>query len=835
MKKLLTLAALCALSSSAFADDVEVKELRCAGPYTVQAPVMIDNKDVNASPFNKTSYLDGTVNFDAIDNGTIITDGVLPSDANAASISLAGFTLSNSVYTTGNISIRGVKDYRLYVDGKQISGGYVRLEPSVHKVIVKCLTEAGSSDTLSVKVDADKCAIGQIGSDSKRTYNFGDVLHQKQYSLAAISPDGRYLISSTYKMNTSGSETRKNFLWNLATGAKQQTTYTRWMPRTNKMLTVRMNDGKPGYTLVAIDPATFAETELTKNLPQSNFVMSPTEDYVIYSVYSNGPKEDRDVYEVITPDDRQDGWRSRSNLYKFDLKSGIASQLTYGYHSVHLQDISQDGRYALIMKSEYDASQMRPTDFNSLYRLDLTTMQIDTLISHDGFISSASFSPDGKYVAVTGSPECLNGIGMNVAAGQTPSNYDMQLYLMEQATPSLSAKESDNAHVHMMNGWTVYPVTINFNPNIETPQWSFSDGNLYFSAEDKDCKHLFRLNPKTKKIQQIAVPEDIFSRYSMAVKTGIMAYYGQSAANADRLYTLNLKSLKSTLVEDLCKDDLANVELGECHPYTWVNPDGDSICCMYYLPPHFDASKQYPMIVNYYGGCSPTSRTFGGRYAKQAYSALGYVVLVVNPRGATGFGQKWSAMHVNTAGKYIADDIIGATKAFTAEHSFVNAEKIGCIGASYGGFMTQYLQTVTDIFAAAVSHAGISDHTSYWGEGYWGYSYSQTSMANSYPWTRKDLFVDQSPLFNADKIHTPLLFVHGTGDTNVPVGESIQMYTALKLLNRPTAMVLVEGENHWITEYNKRIKWQNTIWAWFAKWLQDDDSWWESMYKSKEL
>ena len=149
--------------------------------------------------------------------------------------------------------------------------------------------------------------------------------------------------------------------------------------------------------------------------------------------------------------------------------------------------------------------------------------------------------------------------------------------------------------------------------------------------------------------------------------------------------------------------------------------------------------------------------------------------------------------------------------------------------------MTQYLQTKTDIFAAAISHAGISDHTSYWGEGYWGYSYSEVSMANSYPWTRKDLYVDRSPLFIADKIHTPLLFVHGDMDMNVPVGESIQMYTALKLLGRETAMVLVTGQDHHIVDYGKRIQWQNTIWAWFAKWLQDDPTWWNAIYSPKAL
>ena len=285
----------------------------------------------------------------------------------------------------------------------------------------------------------------------------------------------------------------------------------------------------------------------------------------------------------------------------------------------------------------------------------------------------------------------------------------------------------------------------------------------------------------------------------------------------------------------MSKEILDGIELGECVAWEFANSKGDKINCRYYLPPHFDADKKYPLIVDYYGGCSPTSRTFESRYPQHAYAALGYVMLVINPSGATGFGQEFSARHVNTAGQGPAEDIIEGVKQFCKEHSFINGKKIGCIGASYGGFMTQYLQTQTDIFAAAISHAGISDHTSYWGEGYWGYSYSEVSMAGSYPWSHRELYVNQSPLYNAEKINTPILFLHGDADTNVPVGESIQMYTALKLLGKETAMVLVKDQDHHIKEYNKRILWQYTIWAWFAKWLQDDPTWWESMYKPKSL
>ena len=144
--------------------------------------------------------------------------------------------------------------------------------------------------------------------------------------------------------------------------------------------------------------------------------------------------------------------------------------------------------------------------------------------------------------------------------------------------------------------------------------------------------------------------------------------------------------------------------------------------------------------------------------------------------------------------------------------------------------MTQYLLTRTDIFAAAISHAGISNVTSYWGEGYWGYSYNSVAAAKSYPWNNPKLFTEQGSLFNADKIHTPLLLLHGTVDTNVPIGESIQLFNALRILGRDVEFISVDGQNHFISDFPHRQLWQNTIMAWFAKWLQDDPQWWNSLY-----
>lgn len=444
----------------------------------------------------------------------------------------------------------------------------------------------------------------------------------------------------------------------------------------------------------------------------------------------------------------------------------------------------------------------------------MESMKADTLVYEDGFITGGKYSPDGKLIAFTGSPESLDGIGKNVPDGKIPNMTDGQIFIMDLSTKKIT------------------PVTKNFNPSVGETAWHPASGNLYFTAEDKDRISLFEYNSKSETITGIDLPEDIILNFSFARNSNDGAFIGESVSNPQALYELDYKKKRweprqiKTTGEKLMKE----VNLAEVVDWDFVNSRGDTINGRFYLPPDFDPTKKYPLIVNYYGGCSPTSRNFATRYPHHVYANNGYVVYVINPSGATGFGQEFSSRHVNTAGEGVAQDIIEGTQKFIEQHPYINKDKIGCIGASYGGFMTQYLQTVTDMFAAAISHAGISDHTSYWGNGYWGYSYSEVSMADSYPWKDKELYVNQSPLYNAEKINTPILFLHGDADTNVPPMESVQMFTALKLLGKDTALVEVADQNHHILDFEKRKKWQDTIFAWFAKYLQDDPTWWNELY-----
>lgn len=828
------LAAALMASISASAETIEVKTLKYAGPYAVAQPWMADSVNIKGEVFDLKQLLDSPLSFTLLNKGKEVTAAQLLADKQDA-LHLASFCVSNTQRTKATIAVEGLEQYRLFVDGEQVAVNGDKAEtiltPSQHTVVIKYLTRKNaSSDKKSIKLTVTAANGAPLSVDdaaAKRAYNIYDVICAPNYPSVSISPNGKFIVVRKTWVDRKGNNHSISELRNSQTNRVMATfeENVKWMPASNKLyFTQKASDSSIAgeekqdgtLQLITINPLTMEREVLAANIPDGWFQFTPDEKTLIYTLYTEGRKKDAQVYDVKEPDDRQPGWRSRSYLAKFDLASGVLQPLTFGYHNVYLNDISADSRYLLIGKSEERLTK-RPTTLNSYYRLNLNDMSVETLIEKGEFLNSAQFSPDGKSILVSASPEAFNGIGKNVEEGQTPSMIDTQLYLM-----TLSDKK-------------VRPLTRDFNPNVQSVNWSKADGNIYFTAEDKDCVHLFQLNPKSGKFTLLKTPEEYIKSFSLASSAAEMAFSGQSASNADRLYKMNTKALKSQLVDDLSARELKDVELGECKAWNFVNSRGDTLCCRYYLPPHFDAAKKYPMIVNYYGGCSPTSRMFQSRYPHHVYAAMGYVVLVVNPSGATGFGQKFSARHVDTAGEGVAEDIISSTQAFCDEHAFVTRKKIGCIGASYGGFMTQYLQTKTDLFAAAISHAGISDHTSYWGEGYWGYSYSEVSMANEYPWTNKHLFVDQSPLYNADKIHTPLLFVHGTADNNVPVGESIQLYTALKLLGRPTAMVLVDGQDHHIIDYEKRLKWQNTIFAWFAKWLQDDASWWTEMYGDEKM
>lgn len=780
-----------------FAEEVIVKQFRYAGPYEVKKPFLNDSLDVNSKKFTEKELLKTAIPFNNIRlsaqtlDANVNGEQTLPASSLPYHIGLASFYLNSDRYVKGNLQVKGLDTYEVYVNNEKQTPAdgkiALTLEPHRYEVVIKYLSEKDKPGSLKVTFDTEAEAVVTATTKPEKHYTISEVLDGTRIRSVSLSPNGKYLLTS-YQTTFPGGKTESfQQVTDRVDGqvpVESSTNNYSWTPQSNRLYYTR--NGLQGKELVTIDPATKAESVLTANLPDGWFVFSPTEDYLIFTVSEEGPQKDEDMEEILVPDDRQSSWRTRYFLHKYDLATGLFERLTYGYNSTSLNDISKDGRYLLFTSREATLTQ-RPFSTTTLFRMDLQTMESEKILK-DPFISFACFSPDGKQLAVAASGEAFDGIGLNIAPGQTSNTADGQLFIYD-----LASKQATT-------------VTKEFDPSVQNFTWNNYGKQIYLQGEDKDCVRLYVLNPANGKINPIPLKEEILSDFTIAEAAPELVYFGESAFNSQHLYSVNLKKNAIICLKDLSETILKDVTLGEVHDWNFQAAAGDTIYGRYYLPPHFDPNKKYPLIVNYYGGTSPTERSLENRYPSHTYATLGYVVYIIQPSGATGFGQEFSARHVNAWGKRTGDEIIEGTKKFCAEHNFVDAKKIGCIGASYGGFMTQYLQTKTDIFAAAISHAGISDITSYWGEGYWGYSYSSLATANSYPWNARDIYVEQSPLFHADKINTPILFLHGSVDTNVPVGESIQMFTALKLLGKETAFIQVKGQNHQIFDYKKRAE-----------------------------
>lgn len=819
MRKIATMAALATALTVAAQVKTEVIEFNQAGPFAVRNPFAVDTVGVNGNKFDDKALL-SAIRLDQPATA-VFTGRQLPSLADSRSVGVLSFYLNNSSYVKGKIEVKGPKTFKLYIDGNE-AGTELKLAPEHHTFAIRYLAQPSDSDSISVSLDTSLPVA--ITADSHHPYNVHDLTDGRRVRGISLSADGK-LACLSFQTTERGGNSRWDYeLRDTKSGKLLQrpTHYVKWMPRSVAWLEEVKESGV--RVLYKVDPINGSRTRWASSLPDGGYTVSPTEDYIIISKEEEGPKEDRDVFEVLEMDDRQPGWRKRNYLVKYDVETGLSQRITFGTKGERLLDISNDGRQ-LLVSSSYSRLAKRPTEVQDFYILDSQTLEATKVLTGEGFLGGAQFSPNGTKILFTGNPEAFGRIGCQLPSSVTPSMTENELYILD-----IETKE-------------VTPLTKDFDPSINAVDWSSADGMIYFSAEDRDYVSLFKLNPTTGKIVKLPANGDYIYRYDMASNAPVVAYLSYRTMEPASAYVL--RSTSNLQLFD-GRDALGDAEVGTCRDWNYTNSNGDTVYGRLYLPKDFDAQKKYPMIVYYYGGCSPVSRYFESPYAPQMWNSLGYVAYILQPSGATGFGQEWASRHVNTAGGVPAadgsvpggspaGDIIEGVKKLCDEHPFINREKIGCMGASYGGFMTQYLQTVTDIFACAVSHAGIANHTSYWGEGYWGYNYSEVSMANSYPWSHRQLYVDQSPLFNADKIHTPLLLLHGNADTNVPLIESLQMFTALKLLGREVALVEVEGQNHHILDYTKREKWLATQMAWFQRWLKDDPTWWDALYPKKNL
>ncbi len=726
--------------------------------------------------------------------------------------------------------------FELFIDGvslvksSSVSGtgrpgkpktGNTDLKQGKHLLIVKMVHVPG--DTLadwrmnaSLRATEDFKEIPVVSIDPTTRLNISHILDVPNISGIDVSPDGRLALISYWRfLPPEGQRENYREIRRLPDGElvntirESEMSNMDWAPTGNRLSYVAKRKGKGSIRILDLDTGK-TETIIEDIKDLGDYTWSPDGTWMVYYINEKPKDNSTGVKRLQGIQDRQRFARGRTSLMMTSVPGGSVRKLATGKFDSSVSDIHPDGRKILLSRYYEDLSE-RPFGTSELILLDLDDMSTRQL--HKGhWVNGAQWSPDGKKILIKGAPSTFGDIGVDVKEGVIPNDYDGQLYIMDLGTGEVKAISKD------------------FDPAISGAIWSKADNRIYITAAKKDLKKFYRYDSRKQAFREIKTEADVVSKLSISSKRSIAAFAGEGASLAPAVYSIDLKKDRVRKIASPGSGMLDNVKIGEIGDFDFVTESGTTIIGRIHYPPDFDSTRLYPCIVYYYAGTSPVDRRFGGRYPFNLWAAKDFIVYVLQPSGATGFGQKFSTAHVNDWGKVTSQEIISGVGKFLEAHPFVNPYRVGCEGASYGGFMTQLLITRTDIFAAAVSHAGISMIGSYWGEGYWGYAYNAVSAAESYPWNRPDIYVDQSPLFAADKIVTPLLLLHGAADTNVPPGESEQMYTALKILGKDVEYIKYEGQNHFILDYKKRKSWSDAQLAWFDKYLKDQPEWWDEMY-----
>jgi dipeptidyl aminopeptidase/acylaminoacyl peptidase len=248
--------------------------------------------------------------------------------------------------------------------------------------------------------------------------------------------------------------------------------------------------------------------------------------------------------------------------------------------------------------------------------------------------------------------------------------------------------------------------------------------------------------------------------------------------------------------------------------------DGSRVHTFLAKPPGFNPQSKYPVLFLIHGGPQGAwGESFSYRWNAQVFAAAGYVVVMPNVRGSTGYGQKFTDEINSDWGGKVYDDLM-AVLDYVVKQAYADPDRMAAAGGSYGGYMVDWLLGHTDKFKALISHAGVYDLRSMAGETeeLWFPLWEFKGM----PWQNPELYAKWSPSYYADNFKTPTLVMHGEIDYRVPVGQGLQLFTALQMKKVPSKLVLFPDEGHWILKPQNSVLWYSQFLDWIGEWTKND-------------
>jgi dipeptidyl aminopeptidase/acylaminoacyl peptidase len=664
----------------------------------------------------------------------------------------------------------------------------------------------------------------QAQEQRKRAITFQDLISMHRVSEPQISPDGKWIAYSVSTPDLDANRSIRN-IWIVATSggeARQLTrggtdTRPRWSPDGKKLafLSARVENNPQVFWMNLEGGEATKVTSLSTGA--DNELWSPDGKAIAFisSVYAD------------CKDDACNANRD-TEKEKSKVKARIYDKLLYR----HWTGWSDGKRSHLFLVL---ASGGTPRDLTPGANYDVPPFNL-------GAPEPIAFSPDSRelcFTANTDKDEALSTNGdlftVPVSGASEPkrittnpgndwgpvySPNGMWIAYRAQMQPGY---ESDRWRLmlYARQGGKQIDLTETFDSSVESYAFAPDSKSLYFNAEEKAEMPIYSIAAAPGSSAKVVISGNFNQEFDLSEDGRTLAIARTSlttpaeifAANSDGSDVRQLTHHNAALLSQL---DLAKPEIFKFEGAEKTQVEGIVI-----RPPHFDASKKYPALLLIHGGPQGAwTDAWGYRWNEQVMAAPGYVVLAINPRGSTGYGQKFTAEVSRDWGGKAYEDLMKGLDAAIAKYSFIDGSRVGAAGGSYGGYMIDWIATHTGRFKCLISHAGPYDAVSMGAtEELW---FSEWEFGGT-PWANPELYRKWSPSEFAaalGKYKTPTLVVGGELDFRVPYTQDLEFFAALQRQGVPSKLLIFPDEGHWVLKPQNSELWYKTFLGWLAEYLK---------------
>ena len=482
-----------------------------------------------------------------------------------------------------------------------------------------------------------------------------------------------------------------------------------------------------------------------------------------------------------------------THLYAVDVATGKVTDLTPANEAILSAggsgadfDISPDGEQIVLSANVTPKPYFKELNFDLfLLKTDGSGKMENITISNLAGDGSARYSPCGKFIYY------LKTLDVNKLAENN-----------KLARFELSSKKD-----------TILTPKIDL--SIGEYEFDTKTGTIHFACDFKGRTGIFKINPDGGDLQNVFAEG---TNSSVDPDSNMIWFLNQNNTTPQRIVSYDQSSKKLTKIVDLNEELTSKIQFGKFEEHYFIGADKDSVQVFLLYPPNFDKTKKYPLIHLIHGGPHGAfSDDFHYRWNSQVFAAMGYVVAMVNFHGSTGFGEKFAESIVGAHGDKPYTDIMNANEFLFDKFDFIDENKVGAAGGSYGGYLVNYIAGQTNKFSALVSHAGVYN---YYGQFASDMTHFRELAYGGAPWYNQEQVLKYSPSSFASKMITPMLVIHGEKDYRVVVTQGLELYGVLKGKGVPARLVYFPDENHWVMQAQNSIFWYKEVKDWFDRFLK---------------